>query len=144
MFTRYRKYILLIVLTVTALLFLFQKTLYACGGKDVILLNPSSEDYSFRNDQLDEHGFISVDQSRISISPLLAQTIAEKFLIENFADPPLPLIFRKLESVHRKLIYQFQSEPVENYSGDYHLGPVNFRVESLVLDVSARPASLYV
>ncbi|HDZ62242.1 MAG TPA: 4Fe-4S binding protein [Nitrospirae bacterium] len=87
---------------------------------------------------------VIVEQSKIKITPEQAQTIAEGFIRKSFQEPPLPLTFRKMEWVHRKLIYQFQSEPVSNYDGKYHLGPVNFKVERLVLDVDAITGDIYI
>ncbi len=118
---------------------------YACGGKDIILLDDSA--FPFRNyrrqPQMDETGKFIMPKSSATISPEEAQEIAEKFVSKNFPEQPLPLKFRKLEWVHRKLVYQFESEPVKNYSNQYHLGPVNFKVEKLVLDVDARTGNLH-
>jgi ferredoxin len=117
----------------------------ACNGVDVIL----SEDQVLlspdrRNNVRDDQGNLLLHRSEVNISPGLAQAIAEKFVTENIPDQPLPLTFRKLESVHGKIIYQFKSEPLDNYNGQYHLGPVNFKVENLVLDVDARTGNLYI
>ena len=120
------------------------KAAYACGGKDVILTeNPSAGVRLFRGNQLDEHGNMLYEKSDVRIEPALVQAIAEKFVIDHFENSALPLTFRKLEYVHRKLIYQFESRPVENYNGKYHLGPVNYKVEKMVLDVDALTGNLY-
>lgn len=114
---------------------------YACGGKDVIL----SEDPALvvQNDRFDDQGNLLIQKSKANISPALAQAIVTGFLKKAMSDPPLPLTFRKLEKVHGKLIYQFQSQPLSDYNGKYHLGPVNFIVDRLVLDVDAATGNLY-
>ncbi|MEF9438637.1 MAG: hypothetical protein L0922_07880, partial [Candidatus Mariimomonas ferrooxydans] len=135
LFAYQKKYIVLLALAV--LLFLPDKELYACGGQDVFISdNPELE---IKKDP----GTPFVKESDMKISPALAHAIAERFLTENLPDPPLPLTFRKLENVHKKLIYQFQTEPLPDYKGQYHLGPVNFKVERLVLDVDALTGNLY-
>jgi hypothetical protein len=140
----YRKCVIIVLLSFTGILFLPGKILYACGGVDVILSEAPTPEKQFNQGyQFDEQGNLLVQKSNVNISPALAHAIAEKFLLKNLSDPPLPLIFRKLEWVHRKLIYQFQSEPLPNYNGLYHLGPVNFTVERLILDVDAITGNLY-
>lgn len=135
------KYPLYVFLSLVILvLFPGLNELYACGGRNVIL---SDDLRSNKNLKVDENGDLLYDKSAVYISPELARAIAEKFVIDNLKDPSLPLTFRKLEYVHRKLIYQFESTPLENYNGQYHLGPVNFRVEKLVLDVDAITGDLY-
>ncbi len=143
MVRKYKRYIVIVLLTLIALFFHPVKALYACGGKDVILSDLSSITDT-RAYQFDEQGNLLIDKTGVNIQPALAQAIAEKFLMETFSDPPLPLTFRKLENVHRKLIYQFQSEPLSSYNGQYHLGPVNFKVERFILDVDARTGNLYI
>jgi ferredoxin len=117
--------------------------LYACGGKDVMLSEDLSSDTANRGYQLDDEGNLLFDPSETYIPPERAYAIAEKFIRERVPEQPFPLTFRKLEKVHGKLIYQFQSEPLSNYNGQYHLGPVNFKVERLVLDVDAATGDLY-
>jgi polyferredoxin len=133
-------------LLILAALFSFDaQKAYACNGKDVILsedpllLNQNGK-YSVRDDE----GNLLVHKSEVFISPQLARSIAEKFVIDNIKDPSLPLTFRKFEHVHNKLVYQFESGPVDNYNGKYHLGPVNFQVEKLVLDVDAVTGNLHI
>ena len=116
----------------------------ACYGKDVMLSDFDSN--TAKNGpyhRIDDEGNLWVDKSIVKINPAQAQAIAEKYVLDNYSNPPLPLSFRKLELVHRKLVYQFESEPVKGYNGLYHLGPVNFKVEKLVLDVDALTGNLY-
>ena len=116
----------------------------ACNGKDVLLTeDPLLVNQNGRYSLLDDEGNLLVHTSEVFISPQLARAIAEKFVIDNIENLPLPLTFRKFEYVHRKLIYQFESGPVDNYNGKYHLGPVNFQVEKLVLDVDAVTGNLH-
>jgi polyferredoxin len=144
MFINNKKYTAAMLLVLLGMFFYPAKILYACGGKDVTLSDLSSGPYTSRAFRYDEKGTLIADRSLINISPDTAQSIAERYLIENFSDPPLPLAFRKLERVHRKLVYQFQSEPVPGYDGQYHLGPVNFKVERLILDVDALTGNLHI
>jgi ferredoxin len=112
--------------------------LHACNGSDVVISDNSilmNQDGQYK--VRDSEGNLLVHESEVYITPGLAHSIAERFVVDNFARQPLPLTFRKLEYVHRKLIYQFESQPLENYNGKYHLGPVNYKVEKLVLDVDA-------
>lgn len=121
----------------------------ACGGTDVILSDNPARDASgqFRSKDgvsfVDPAGNLLMDSSAAKISPERAQQIAEKFVAGIKPTPPFPLVFRKLEWVHGKLIYQFQSAPVKGYNGKYHLGPVNFIVDRLVLDVDAMTGDLH-
>lgn len=121
----------------------------ACGGRDVALAeDPFAEaaeisrsrgkDYPF-----DEDGNLLLDESRVRISPEKAVAIAEHFAAGIGPSPPLPLTFRKLEWVHRRLIYQFETEPVTDFNGVYHLGPVNFTVDRMVIDVDAMTGDVY-
>ena len=145
MLTKNRQYILILLLFLAGLVIFPAKGLYACGGDDVILSeNPDLKLQSNRGYSRDNQGNLLFPKSDILITPSLARAIAEKFLRESLPDPPLPLTFRKLEWVHRKLVYQFQSEPLSDYNGKYHLGPVSFKVESLVLDVDAMTGNLHI
>lgn len=116
----------------------------ACGGKDVVI---SGDAALLKQDNryavTDSEGNLLVHESDVRINPALARSIAEKFVIEKVRNSPLPLRFRKLEYVHGKIVYQFESAPVDGYNGQYHLGPVNFKVESLMLDVDAQTGNLY-
>jgi hypothetical protein len=123
---KFKKSVVLLLLVIAASFLLPPRTLLACGGKDVIL----SDDPALLN-------------SAALISPERAREIAETFVTNKIPGHPLPLLFRKLEWVHGKLIYQFQSQPIDNYDGGYHLGPVNFKVESLVLDVDAKTGNIH-
>jgi len=117
---------------------------FSCGGKDVILTNDlDAAAGMYRGRSVDGDGHILYKMSDVSITAPLARAIAEKFVTDNIAAPPLPLTFRKLEYVHGKLIYQFESTPLEHFNGRYHLGPVNFNVDTLVLDVDAVTGNLY-
>lgn len=122
----------------------FTSILEACNGQDVILSdNPLLLSRNSRYSVEDDNGNLLIHKSEVIIPPELARGIAEKFVIDNFKDPPLPLTFRKLEYVHKKLIYQFESQRLDSYNGKYHLGPVNFEVENLMLDVDAFTGDLY-
>ena len=140
-----QKMSLVIFLLLLVLSFLYPlNSPFACGGKDIILKDdPSLPGLKSRNNVRDDQGNVLVHESEAAISPGLAMAIAERFVKTQFSDPPLPLTFRKLEFVHGKLIYQFESQPLENYKGKYHLGPINFAVEKLVLDVDAKTGNLY-
>jgi ferredoxin len=140
-----QKRIAAIALLVLALSLLYPvKSSYACGGKDIVLSdNPLLPSLNSRNSVRDDQGNVLAHTSEAAISPGLAMAIAERYIKTQFPDPPLPLTFRKLEFVHGKLVYQFESQPLENYKGKYHLGPVNFAVEKLVLDVDAKTGDLY-
>lgn len=116
--------------------------LFACGGKDVILNDIRSGNTETLY-QYDENGNLTFDRSQILISPARALQVAEFFLTKNIPNPPLPLTFRKLERVHKKIVYQFESEPYAGHNGKYHLGPVNFIVDRFVLDVNAVTGDLY-
>jgi polyferredoxin len=119
-------------------------TAYACNGKDVTLLeNPEDGIAISPGNFVDENGNTIYKKSDVNISPDLARAIAEKFAIDHAGNTAFPVTFRKLEYVHKKLIYQFESTPVENYNGKYHLGPVNYKVEKLVMDVDALTGDLY-
>jgi ferredoxin len=143
MFIIYRKYTSIPLLILLGLFFYPVEETYACGGKDVTISDFKSQPSKMRPFRSDQDGNLLVDKSVVKINPGLAQAIAEKYVLENFSNPPLPLTFRKLEWVHRKLIYQFESEPLEKHNGLYHLGPVNFKVERLVLDVDAVKGNLH-
>jgi polyferredoxin len=144
MFKRCKR-VLVIALAALTGLFLFTADLHACNGKDVILSeNLDIEEQDSRGHQLDEEGNLLYDESLINITPEHAREIAELFLTENIQPPPFPLTFRKLENVHRKIVYQFESQPLEGYDGEYHLGPVNFKVEKLVLDVDAKTGNIHI
>jgi hypothetical protein len=123
--------------------------LFACGGKDITLSdNPKEKAHTIKRGKrgislFDEQGNIIVDRSKIKISPERAQQIAEKYASKLGPTPPLPLTFRKLEWVHKKLVYQFETEPVTGFNGKYHLGPVNFTVDRMVLDVDAMTGNIH-
>ncbi len=135
---------LLILLLATILIFSSFNILEACGGKDAIISeDPLLSNQNGKYDITDDQGNLLIHKSEISINPEMARAIAEKFVIDNTETPPLPLTFRKLEYVHGKLIYQFESRPFENYNGKYHLGPVNFKVDNLMLDVDAVTGDLF-
>jgi hypothetical protein len=135
---------LTLFVAISLLIFPFAESL-ACGGKDVILTDNLLDAAVglYRGKSVDADGNMLYKESDVYISPALARAIAEKFVIDNYADAPLPLTFRKFEFVHSKLIYQFESTPVEDYNGKYHLGPVNYGVEKLVLDVDAMTGDLH-
>jgi hypothetical protein len=117
-----KKYTFAVILTILGILLFSSNRSFACGGKDVILLDePSLLRSSSRTPQLDDVGNLLMHRSEAHISPGQARAIAEKFVRERVPNSPLPLAFRKLESVHGKLVYQFKSEPLENYNGQYHL-----------------------
>jgi ferredoxin len=139
---RYRSYTV-ISLLVFILLFVLAGRLFACGGEDVIISEFEAGTFTKDGFQHDEEGNLLVDDSLVTIRPALARAIAEKYLMDNYFTPPLPVTFRKLERVHRKLVYQFETLPVEGQNGLYHLGPVNFKVEKLVLDVDAFTGNIY-
>jgi hypothetical protein len=144
MFTNYTKHFVLSLLTLIIVYFLPLQSLYACNGDDVILSDtPALMNQNGKYSVRDSEGNLIVHESETLISPELAKSIAQKFVIDNVAGSPLPLTFRKLEYVHRKLVYQFESTPLENYNGKYHLGPVNYKVEKLVMDVDAITGNLY-
>ncbi len=116
----------------------------ACNGTDVVFSEePAADAAEVRRSRegdvyyLDGQGNLLLERSAARISSALAKEIAERFVRERFAEPPLPLTFRKLEWVHGSLVYQFQSEPLKGFDGQYHLGPVNYTVDRLVLDVDA-------
>lgn len=116
----------------------------ACGGKDAVLSRDTALLHQGdRYSVTDSEGNLLVHESDVQINPALARSIAEKFVIEKVKNSPLPLTFRKLEYVHGKFVYQFESPPLEGYNGQYHLGPVNFKVDSLMLDVDAKTGNLY-
>lgn len=136
-------YPVILFIVTTLLIFPFHETL-ACGGRDIILSDDLDAAVGlYRGKSVDADGNILFKESDVYISPALARAIAEKFVIDNIKEAPLPLTFRKFEYVHGKLIYQFESTPLENYNGKYHLGPVNYKVEDLVLDVDAVTGDLY-
>ncbi len=138
-----RRLVIILLLALAGVFLRPEGGLLACGGRDVILsgdpalLSPA-DTYRF-----DDRGNLLLHRSTARIPPPLARTIAEEFLRRRLPDPPLPLTFRKLEFVHGKLIYQYESEPLPGYRGSYHLGPVNFVVDRLVLDVDALTGDLY-
>ncbi len=137
-------YFWLSIFTITGILMFLPGIVFACGGTDVILLEDVvTKIQGNENYQFDEQGNLLLKKSIVKITPEHAQAIAERFLIKTLSEPPLPLTFRKLEQVHGMLIYQFQSQPLDNFNGIYHLGPVNFKVESLILDVDAVTGNLY-
>jgi hypothetical protein len=140
-----KTFIIILLVIITSLFFFDFDKVYACGGKDIILLDDSEITYKNNRGQpqKDELGRYIMPRSAAKISPEEAREIAEKYVSKNFPEQPLTLKFRKLEWVHRKLVYQFETEPVENYSNKYHLGPVNFKVEKLVLDIDARTGNLH-
>ncbi len=139
------KSVLVIALAAITGLFLFTADIHACNGKDVILSeNLDFEEQNSSGFQQDEEGNLLYDESLINITPEHAREIAELFLTENIQPPPFPLTFRKPEKVHRKVVYQFESQPLEGYDGEYHLGPVNFKVEKLVLDVDAMTGNIHI
>lgn len=134
-----------------AIAVVFSATLaFACGGLDVVLSeNPAldaSRAYPGKNGMafFDSHENLLLDREMAKVSPPLALAIAERFVRENLSEKQLPLKFRKFERVHGRLIYQFETEPLEGYNGLYHLGPVNFKVERVVLDVDAATGELFV
>lgn len=133
-----------------AVIVLAPGALYACNGTDVVLSDDPAAmaakallQEDGKTAFFDAGGDLLFDRSRARVSPGLALEIASRFLRENLAKPPFPLSFHKLEYVHGKLIYQFQSERLPGYEGKYHLGPVNFIVDRLVLDVDAETGDLY-
>lgn len=135
---------LAITLLTAAMMLSFTNILEACNGKDVILSDdPLLLNQKGRYSVQDDNGNLLIHKSEVNITPELARAVAEKFVIDNVKDPPLPLTFRKFEYVHGKLIYQFESRQLDNYNGKYHLGPVNFKVENLMLDVDALTGDLY-
>lgn len=123
---------------------------YACNGSDATLSgDPVAE--AIRTLQgrgglsyFNASGNLLLPRTTPGISPALARAIAEKFVNGRFGSEALPLTFRKLESVHGKLIYQFKSQKIKDINIKYHLGPVNFIVDYLVLDVDALSGNLYV
>ena len=137
----------LIILLVASLVPL---SAYACNGTDVAFSDsPLLEAFETQQGQggtryLNAASQLLLPRTRANISPALARAIAEKFVRAQFEEPPLPLTFRKLEDVHGKLIYQFQSQKVPDINVKYHLGPVNFTVDYLVLDVDAKTGNLYI
>lgn len=138
------RFILAALLSFTVFFSLQVRELYACGGSDVILSDdPLLLNQNGRYQAKDDQGNLLIHESEIYIKPELARAIAEKFVIDKIEDPPLPLTFRKFEYVHGKFVYQFESRPLDGYNGKYHLGPVNFQVGKLVLDIDAMTGSLY-
>ena len=121
----------------------------ACNGTDVTLSEDPAREAAevLRNEKgvtyLDDTGSLLLPMSTPQISPALARQIAERFLKSISATPALPLTFKKLESVHGKIIYQFQSERMPGTNITYHLGPVNFTVDRLILDVDVLTGNLY-
>jgi hypothetical protein len=117
---------------------------YACNGLDAVLSeNPAAHAFkAYRGKQgityLDVERNLLVDRGTVRVSPGLAVSIAERFVRENLSEEQMPLRFRKLENVHGRLVYQFETRPLKGYKGLYHLGPVNFKVERVILDVDAR------
>ncbi|MGD8352439.1 MAG: hypothetical protein PVG55_05555, partial [Nitrospirota bacterium] len=114
---------------------------YACNGLDVELSeNPAEEAFkAYRGKEgityMDAERHLLLESETARVSPGLALSIAERFVRERLSEEQMPLRFRKLERVHRRLVYQFETQPIEGYNGLYHLGPVNFKVERLILDV---------
>jgi ferredoxin len=136
---------------IVLILFSSSGELYACGGKDVVLSEDPEKGASFSaygNGQqmfFDDAGFLLKDKTEARISPSLAQAIVDRFVQQKIPSLTRPFTFRKLEYVHGKLIYQFTSEdPLPDYNGKYHLGPVNFIVDHPVLDVDAKTGNIYV
>ncbi len=123
---------------------------YACNGTDVAFSKypalDASETVKGKNgtSYLNAAGQLLLPDTMARVSPARARAIAEKFIKEQFDEPPLPLTFKKVESVHGKLIYQFQSQKIPDINVKYHLGPVNFKVDYLVLDVDAKTGNLYI
>lgn len=137
------RYGLVSVPCIIALLTLLPIDVHACWGKDVMLSNdPALKSAGEEGSEVLDEGKKMMHVSEARILPDQAMTIAENFLIKAIPEPPLPLTFRKLEWVHGRLIYQFQTQPIAGYNGTYHLGPVNFRVERAVLDVDAMTGDL--
>jgi polyferredoxin len=139
-----------LICTLIVAILLVAATGFACNGTEVILKDDlSSDDARFLKtktgfDYIDWRGFEIKSRSEAKITPALAERIAEKFVRSQLSDnPPLPLTFRKLESVHGKLVYQFESKRVPDLDMGYHLGPVNFTVDKLVLDVDAKTGDIY-
>jgi hypothetical protein len=148
-----------IISLIAALLVMFsQGTAFACNGTDVTFSSSPITDavQSFKGKDGTISYYNGADNLLVSrelpkISPSRARSIAEGFVSAKFPQDPPALTFRKLEFVHGKLIYQFRSEKIEGMDIQYHLGPVNFTVDHLVLDVlsrkwlrrSARPVALY-
>ncbi len=123
---------------------------YACNGTDVAFSKDpaldASETVKGKNgtSYLNAAGQLLLPDTMANISPARARAIAEKFVRAQFDEPPFPLTFRKVESVHGKLIYQFQSRKIPDINVKYHLGPVNFKVDYLILDVDAKTGNLYI
>ncbi len=121
----------------------------ACNGTDIAFSgNPALDAYETvtgkdGTNYLNAAGQRLLPNTAANISPALARAIAEKFLREQLNEPPFPLMFKKVESVHGKLIYQFQSQKVPDLNIKYHLGPVNFKVDYIVLDIDAKTGNLY-
>ncbi|UCE79275.1 MAG: 4Fe-4S binding protein [Nitrospiraceae bacterium] len=130
-------------------LLIMPTNLFACGGKDVTLSdNPKEKAHAIKRGRkgislFDEQGNILVNRSKVKISSERAQQIAERYASKIRPTPALPLTFRKLEWVHKKLVYQFETEPVTGFNGKYHLGPVNFTVDRMVLDVDAMTGNIH-
>ena len=91
------------ILTLLVLQFI-PLSVFACGGKDVLISDDPALLRNGNQELYDDEGNLLIPKSEVSIPPQLARAIAEKFVIDNLDDPPLPLRFRKLEYVHRKLV----------------------------------------
>jgi len=122
----------------------------ACGGTDVRLDDdpskaafqaiPSQNGYLY----YDPLGSLILNRSEARISPSVAEAIVKRFARERVPSLKGGFRFRKLEYVHGKLVYQFESvERLPGYNGKYHLGPVNFIVDHVILDVDARTGELF-
>ncbi|GBE00440.1 putative electron transport protein YccM [bacterium BMS3Abin07] len=144
------RYIFAFLLLFVAAAVLAPAAVNACGGTDVVLSeNPASLTTrmvpSTNGVFYDYQGNLLLPRSEARISPVQAEAIVTFFSRKNLPFLQKPFLFRKLEYVHEKLIYQFTSqESIPNYNGKYHLGPVNFIVDKLVLDVDAATGNIYV
>ncbi len=145
-----KKYLLLPNLTFVFLLLLYTLAI-ACGGVNVRLDdNPSGVAFKKISSSrwhiyLDRNGNLLFNRSKVKISPARAEAIVNKFIRERVPYLKKGFKFRKLELVHGRLIYQYESnERLSGYNGKYHLGPVNFIVDHLILDVDALTGELFI
>jgi len=145
-----KKYLLLSNLAIVFLLLLYSLAI-ACGGVNVILDDKPSESAfkkistSRGHMYFDRNGNLLFNRSKVKISPARAEAIVNKFVREKVPYLKRGFKFRKLELVHGRLIYQYESiDQLSGYNGKYHLGPVNFIVDHLILDVDALTGELFI
>ncbi len=140
----------LIAVKVIFFVIFFSGIAYACGGIDLII-NDNPERLADRvvpgkkgTAYFTDTGQLVIPTSDIKVSPQTARMMVERFVRERIPAFKSKFRFRKLEYVHGRIIYQFESlDRLRNYNGKYHLGPVNFIVDHLILDVDAKTGEIF-